>query len=265
MGERIAVFKFGENWASFSRSIDETRIEEAKQSLKKLFGEGAFSGKSFLDIGCGSGLFSIAAAQLGARSVLGLDVDPISVATSQSNAAHWLKSPSSISFRQLSILDGEQMNQLGTFDIVYSWGVLHHTGNMKVALRNAGQRVAPNGMLMIAIYNRHWSSGVWKVIKWVYNRVGSWVQKILIWILTPVIFLAKWLVTFQNPFRMQRGMDFMHNVIDWVGGYPYEYASIAEMSAALENIGFERLDVFPAKVPTGCNEFVCRKITASAG
>jgi 2-polyprenyl-6-hydroxyphenyl methylase/3-demethylubiquinone-9 3-methyltransferase len=157
------------------------------------------------------------------------------------------------------------MNQLGTFDIVYSWGVLHHTGNMKVALRNAGQRVAPNGMLMIAIYNRHWSSGVWKVIKWVYNRVGSWVQKILIWILTPVIFLAKWLVTFQNPFRMQRGMDFMHNVIDWVGGYPYEYASIAEMSAALENIGFERLDVFPAKVPTGCNEFVCRKITASAG
>lgn len=265
MGERIAVFKFGENWASFSKGIDETRIEVAKQSLRTLFGEGTLSGKSFLDIGCGSGLFSIAAARLGARLVLGLDVDPVSVATSESNAAHWLTSPSSISFRQVSVLDADQMNKLGMFDIVYSWGVLHHTGNMKAALRNAGQRVAPDGMLMVAIYNKHWSSRVWKVIKWVYNRVGSWGQKILIWILTPIIFLAKWLVTLKNPLKMQRGMNFMHNVIDWVGGYPYEYASTSEMKTTLENIGFEMLAVFPARVPTGCNEFVCRKRAAVAG
>ena len=155
MGEKVAVFNFGENWASFSRRINETRMESARQSLRTLFGEGALSGRSFLDIGCGSGLFSIAAAQLGARSVLGLDVDPISVATSQNNAAHWLTSSTSISFRQLSVLDGEQMSKLGMFDIVYSWGVLHHTGNMKVALRNAAHRVAPNGMMMIAIYNKH--------------------------------------------------------------------------------------------------------------
>lgn len=259
------MFKFGANWASFSKGFDESRIEAAKQSLRTLFGEGAFSGKSFLDIGCGSGLFSIAAAQLGARPVLGLDVDPMSVTTSQSNAAHWLKTPSSISFRQLSVLDSEQMNKLGTFDIVYSWGALHHTGNMKMALRNAAQPVAPHGMLMIAIYNKHWSSRVWKVIKWMYNRVGDWGQKFLIWILAPVIFLAKWLVTLKNPLKMQRGMEFMHNVVDWVGGYPYEYASIAEMRMALEDIGFEMLAVFPAKVPTGCNEFVCRKRAASTG
>jgi 2-polyprenyl-6-hydroxyphenyl methylase/3-demethylubiquinone-9 3-methyltransferase len=96
MVERIAVFKFGEDWASFSKGIDETRIDAARQSLRTLFGEGALSGRSFLDIGCGSGLFSIAAAQLGASPVFGLDVDPISVATSQRNAAHWLRSPSSI-------------------------------------------------------------------------------------------------------------------------------------------------------------------------
>jgi len=53
-------------------------------------------------------------------------------------------------------------------------------------------------------------------------------------------------------------MDFMHNIIDWVGGYPYEYASVTEMKAILEKEGFEVLRVLPAKVPTGCNEFICR-------
>ena len=46
------MFKFGENWASFSRQLDEVRIEEAMLSLVSLFGEGALKGKSFLDIGC---------------------------------------------------------------------------------------------------------------------------------------------------------------------------------------------------------------------
>ena len=253
------MFKFGENWASFSKNMDEERINEAMQSLKKLLGEDRVTRKSFLDIGSGSGLFSIAAARLGARPVLGVDVDPLSVETSQQNAARWLKDLAWISFRHRSVLDTQQMNSLGLFDIVYSWGVLHHTGNMKLALQNAGQCVSPGGMLMIAIYNRHWSSSAWRLIKWLYNRVGTIGQKLLIGILLPVIFLAKWLVTFKNPLRMQRGMDFMHNLVDWVGGYPYEYASIDEMTALLENNGFKIIDVFPAKVPTGCNEFVCRK------
>jgi 2-polyprenyl-6-hydroxyphenyl methylase/3-demethylubiquinone-9 3-methyltransferase len=255
------LFKFGENWASFSKNIDESRIDDAMQSLKALFGENGIENKSFLDLGCGSGLFSIAACRLGARRVLGVDVDSLSVATSQTNAALWLDDHSSISFCQLSALDTDSLSKLGTFDIVYSWGVLHHTGNMRLALENTGQRVARNGLLMIAIYNRHWSSFPWKVIKWFYNRVGPLGQKILIWTFMPVIFFAKWLVTFENPMKMQRGMEFMHNVVDWVGGYPYEYASIPEMTALLAGLGFETLNVNPAAVPTGCNEFVCRKIS----
>lgn len=259
MDKGIGVFKFGENWASFSKNIDEPRIEDAMQSLKNLFGENALSNRSFLDIGCGSGLFSIAAARLGASPVLGLDVDPLSVATSQSNAAQWLTDLSRISFRQLSVLEADQMNKIGAFDIVYAWGVLHHTGNMKLALENAGRRVRLDGMLMVAIYNKHWSSLPWKGIKWFYNRVGRFGQKVLVWVLMPIIFIAKWMATFKNPLKMQRGMEFLHNVVDWVGGYPYEYASTAEMRPVLERLGFEVLKVLPAKVPTGCNEFVCRK------
>jgi SAM-dependent methyltransferase len=255
------MFKFGENWASFSRQLDETRIDEAVRSLVSLFGKDTLQGKSFLDIGCGSGLFSIAAARLGASKVVGLDVDPVSVSTSQKNADHWLKdSSSSLTFYQLSALSTDQMQTLGKFDIVYSWGVLHHTGNMALALKNSAQRVNNHGLFMIAIYNRHWSSMPWKFIKLLYNHVGTFGQKLLIWVFTPIIFVAKWLVTFRNPLKMKRGMDFMHNIIDWVGGYPYEYASVLEMTETMKKLGFEMLLVRPSTVPTGCNEFVCRSL-----
>jgi SAM-dependent methyltransferase len=251
-------FKFGENWASFSRYLDEDGVKEAEQSLNTLFGDAALKGKTFLDIGCGSGLFSIAAARLGAQKVLGIDVDPMSVETSQVNAAHWLENNDGVSFLLGSALDAVQMDALGSFDIVYSWGVLHHTGDMDQAIRNVVRRVSDGGLLMIAIYNKHTSSTGWKAIKWLYNRSNRFGQKLLIWFFTPIIFVAKWISTGGNPLKMRRGMDYMHNVIDWVGGYPYEYASIAEMSAILEHFGFDVLKVNPAIVPTGCNEFVCK-------
>jgi SAM-dependent methyltransferase len=253
------MFTFGENWASFSRRLDESRIEDAMRSLSSLFGEGVLKARSFLDIGCGSGLFSIAAARLGARPIVGMDMDPVSVATSQNNAARWLQDSSEVSFLQASILDTVETSALGTFDVVYSWGVLHHTGNMALALQNTVKRVRPNGLLMIAIYNKHWSSSGWRLIKWSYNRAGSVGQRLLVWVFTPVIFLAKWSVTRRNPLHMQRGMDFMHNIIDWLGGYPYEYASPTEMRATLEDFGLEVLQWRAANVPTGCNEFVCRR------
>jgi 2-polyprenyl-6-hydroxyphenyl methylase/3-demethylubiquinone-9 3-methyltransferase len=229
------------------------------QSLDSLFGEGTLQGKQFLDIGCGSGLFSIAAARSGARSVTGIDADPVSVQVSRENAAHWLPAASPVLFELVSVLDQAQMMELGQFDVVYSWGVLHHTGDMALALSNTVRAVKPNGLLMIAIYNRHWSSRPWKTIKHFYNYAGAIGQKLIIGLLTPVIVLAKWLATFQNPFHVRRGMDFMHNVIDWVGGFPYEYAGIDDMIGSLEALGFEVLLVRPATVPTGCNEFVCRR------
>ncbi len=143
------MFKFGENWASFSRQLDEDCINTARQSLISLFGENELKGKSFLDIGCGSGLFSIAAAQLGAV-VTGIDIDPVSVQTSQENSKKWLPDLLPENFQIGSVLDDEKIKTLGRFDIVYSWGVLHHTNSMTCALQNAAHCVKSGGLLMVA-------------------------------------------------------------------------------------------------------------------
>lgn len=252
------MFDFGENWASFSRLLNEERILEAERSLVSLFGEGTLQGKSFLDIGCGSGLFSIAAARLGCYPVVGVDIDPLSVRVAKENAERAGLGDTALSFYQASVLDSKQMAALGRYDVVYAWGVLHHTGAMYEAIRAAVQRLNPGGWFVIAIYNRHWSSPLWKGIKWLYNRLGKVGQKILIWIFTPIIFAAKWLVTFKNPLKMRRGMDFMHNVVDWLGGYPYEYASVEEVVRFLKTLNLKVVEVRPANTPTGCNEFICR-------
>ncbi|MDH5507198.1 MAG: 50S ribosomal protein L11 methyltransferase [Anaerolineae bacterium] len=251
------LFEFGENWESYSKELDESRLQAAQQSLEDLLGAGALQNRSFLDIGCGSGLFSVSAVRLGAGPVVGLDVDPVSVKVSRQNAQRWLGDDHPITVHELSVLDAAQLDTLGLFDIVYAWGSLHHTGNMARAIQLASQRVKPGGTFVVAIYNRHFTSPIWVPIKRFYNALGPSGQRLLIWVFTPLIFFAKWLVTFRNPLKMGRGMEFMHNIIDWLGGYPYEYASIPEMQTQLQALGLTVERALPAAVPTGCNEFVC--------
>jgi SAM-dependent methyltransferase len=255
------IFDFGQNWASFSELITEERIQHAHDSLFNLLGTTALNGKTFLDIGCGSGLFSIAAARLGAR-VFGIDLDPISVETSQKNAQKWLSDSTTTTFQVASILNIDQLDWVDNsdhFDIVYSWGVLHHTGNMAKAMENAAKMIKPGGTFVISIYNRHFTSPVWVPIKRFYNWLPDWGQRGLIGLFSPIIYGAKFLVTGKNPLKMHRhGMDFRHNVIDWLGGYPYEYASVVDMEATLTKLGAAHIRVIPAQVPTGCNEFICQ-------
>src|SRR5215469_701525 len=76
-------FAFGENWSQYAQKIDEARIEQAEQSLLRLVGREAIQGRTFLDIGCGSGLFSLAAVRLGCKQLLAVDLDPKSVETTR--------------------------------------------------------------------------------------------------------------------------------------------------------------------------------------
>lgn len=255
-------FKFGKNWQSFSNTaLDDEKIFQARNDFQSLFSGIDLKDKSFLDIGFGQGLTLNFAKEAGAI-VLGIDVDRDNIGAlrevSKKFPEH--KEPET---RIISILDkefSENNTSQNKYDIVHSWGVLHHTGSMYEAITKASDLVGTDGYFVIAIYNKHWSSPVWRWIKYLYNISPALVQKILARFFYLIIYFAKFIVTGKNPKNEQRGMDFLHNVVDWIGGYPYEYASTKQITKFVNKLGFETLRINPALVPTGCNEFVFRKI-----
>jgi len=253
------MFDFGANWQAFSeKRVNPERLIAATDSLRALLQRDSLAGLTFLDVGCGSGLFSIAACQLGAAKVIGLDINPRSIASSNYNRTR-LTPDAPIDFVELSVLDQARMHGLGAFDLVYAWGSLHHTGAMWAAIETVLGTVRSGGTLVLAIYNRHSTSPVWRVIKRVYSRLPRWAQLVVAVPFGGVIYLAKLIVTRRNPLEKQRGMDFWYDVIDWLGGYPYEYATPQEIETFVAARGFALVRSVPAQVPTGCNEFVFGK------
>ncbi|HWA08462.1 MAG TPA: class I SAM-dependent methyltransferase [Opitutaceae bacterium] len=264
------AFDFGENWSEFSdRALTPERVAQARTDFARLLQDVPLRSQAFLDIGFGQGLSLLAASSLGAATH-GCDLNPKCVDVLQRNRRHFPDVPALPAVTVGSILDEQVVSQLRAigpregFAVVHSWGVLHHTGDLARAIRHAAGLVAPNGHLVLALYNRHWSSPAWRVIKWTYVHSAHWVQRALVGLLYPVIYLAKWAVTGRNPKRQERGMDFYYDVVDWVGGYPYEYASRDEIVQMLERQGFQLVKLLPARVPTGCNEFIFRRNAASA-
>lgn len=262
-------FSFGKNWASFLRRLTSTRIELAKQSLVSfLGGEQQIKGKRFVDVGCGSGLFSLAALELGAAEVVSIDVDETSVACAQTLKAR-RGSPTHWKIYRGSALDQKFFEGLGEFDVVYSWGVLHHTGDMWSAIKNTTNLVAPSGKLYLAIYNDctnllHGSSRFWHSLKRYYNRAGSVMKRLLYIGYANYLFLGL-IVTGHQParyirnYQSARGMSWRHDIIDWLGGYPYEYASPATMISALGQYGFgcTKLVYYPT---IACNEYCFERL-----
>ncbi len=263
-------FQFGANWAQFLLTLDESRIVEAEQSLKDMLGLPTLEGRTFLDIGCGSGLFSLAAHRLGAR-VHSFDFDPRSVACATELRRRYFPEDTAWRIEQGSALDRRYTEALGRFDIVYSWGVLHHTGAMWLGIENAVRNVAAqDGRLFIAIYNdQGWKSHVWWLIKACYNRLPDWLKSPFIGLVTFVTTFAvilKYTLKLQpmvaiRPLfedRRERGMSAKYDRADWIGGFPFEFVTFDTLREYLESRGFALLN---ARTTTswGCNELALRR------
>ncbi|HTQ57199.1 MAG TPA: class I SAM-dependent methyltransferase [Bryobacteraceae bacterium] len=259
-----ARFAFGDNWRRFLSNLHEDRILKAEESLRRMLEVTDLQGSTFLDVGCGSGLFSLAAHRLGAR-VLSFDYDPQSVACVEQlrerhsdNDGGWL-------VEQGSILDPSYLARLGRYEVVYAWGVLHHTGAMWQALENAGNLVADGGKLFIAIYNDQGKiSDRWRAVKRRYNRLPPGLRFL---VTVPVLVHLWWRRTVKDFLRLRpfeswrnegkdRGMSPWRDLIDWVGGYPFEVARPEAILDFYRKRGFILTRLTTCGGSLGCNEFV---------
>lgn len=257
------VFSFGKNWRNFLDSLSEEKIICAEKSLKKMLQVDNFEGKRFLDAGCGSGLFSLAALRLGATEVVSFDIDEDSVACARELHSRFGPFPR---WKILtgSALDKNFLKSLGKFDIVYSWGVLHHTGNMWQALENITIPTANQSKLFISIYNdQGMISKLWELIKWFYNIVPSvikWLLSATYYFVVLAVKTAQGIIKCKPPSKWyeyggDRGMSLWHDAVDWIGGYPFETATPEELTDFFNGKKFFLINIIK-KTGIGCNELV---------
>jgi len=250
-------FGFGKNWERYLKEhFSEERVQISKEHLLNFLKMDNLKGKYFLDVGCGSGLHSLAALRAGATRIVSFDYDPHSVLATQM-LRKYAGNPEYWEVKQGSILDIEFVNSIDPADIVYAWGVLHHTGSMWQAEENAKCLMKKNSLLYIALYDDRPYFDLplcyWGEVKERYNSAGWFGKKrIEFWYVWGFYLQRKvtkipHLIKQAREYKKSRGMDLYRDAVDWLGGWPFEYASVEEVKRFVS----ERLDLELINLATG--------------
>lgn len=263
-------FSFWKNWQHFLTWLDDAKVEAAKKYLIEFLGwEDKIIGKTVIDFGSGSGLMSLGYALIGAKKILSIDIDDASIACTEYLRKKFGISEEIWEIRKWSVLDTEFVASLGQFDIVYSWGVIHHSGDMWKGLENIISLTTKGSYLYIAIYNEsnvllEWTSPFWVKAKRLYSA-SKILRPVMKFVYTTYLILGllaygKNPISYIRDYRENalRGMDFFVDIEDWLGGYPYEYATYEAMSDFYTQKGFTLIKWTRVR-SIACNEFLFQK------
>jgi len=266
VGPMSVRYEFGRNWKRFLSELTEEKIQEAENSMRAILGTTSLSGKSFLDVGSGSGLFSLAAARLGASRIHSFDFDGDSVACTLELRSRFSEQPNWWTIEQGDALNESYLRGLGQWDVVYSWGVLHHTGQMWKALDHIATLCRPGGMMVVSLYNDQGARSVlWARVKRLVNT--NLFGRYLVYALCIPVFAVggcvRDIVRLQNPLSRyhvhHRGMSPVTDWLDWLGGYPFEVARPHDVVAFFQARQFTLQRMNSCENRLGCNEFVFSK------
>jgi 2-polyprenyl-6-hydroxyphenyl methylase/3-demethylubiquinone-9 3-methyltransferase len=261
------TFSFGENWKVYLGDLNDGTVIHAVNSFTAFTGFKSLDKQTFLDLGCGSGLNSLVAFQLGAKQVVSVDIDPHSIDCVTKLRERFAGHADNWQIIRGSVLDRNFIDSLGTFSYVYSYGVLHHTGAMWKAFEHVVPRVQPGGFLHLGIYNHHRNSARWLKVKQLCNRFPRTalpVFKASYILLAYLQCLAQCRspTAYDREYRAHRGMSMWRDIDDWFGGLPYEYATPGEIVNHFSDTDFVLLRLRDAS--TGCNEFLFRSDAAAS-
>jgi SAM-dependent methyltransferase len=254
------TFSFGENWLAFLDSVSEESLQAARADVQKWLQPTDVANRTVLDVGSGSGIHSYCFHGLGARQLVSFDLDPRSVAATQH---FWEQAGRPASWRVLtgSILDEDFLRSLGTYETVYAWGVLHHTGQLWKALDNACHLVAPGGCLWVSVYARGPLYPTQLALKQRYNRASRLGKRLILWREIAHLMRQRWRAG-QNPLTWNqpvgRGMTTYHDLVDWLGGLPYEVSDREETVDFCQARGLA-LDKDQPAPQGGCSIYLFRR------
>lgn len=261
-------FAFGKNWRRFiEKNFSQEKVDLSRTQLLAFLGLDNLEGKTFCDIGSGSGLHSLAAWQAGAKEIFSFDYDQESVETTRYLREKKAGSPANWSVDQGSVLDEEYMQGLARADVVYSWGVLHHTGDQWSAIRNAASRVLEGGLFYIALYSADVHTDpppeFWLEVKKKYVSSTPFRRALMVlWYIWRFDMDRKprkalGVLKTMYEYHSKRGMSYLTDIRDWLGGWPMEFSRDEDVLSFAD----EELDMDLVRIAAGeaNTEYLFRK------
>ena len=214
--------------------------EASEKHWNLFYSQDEAKGKSVLDAGCGTGIFSIIFANHGAKHVIGIDISEGSLQT-----ARHLKEKFGLNNAEFQKQD---MLALpfpdSSFDIVWAWGTVHHTTDPFRAIGELIRVLKPSGSILLAVYKRTKLTFLHEIIRKTLLRTPkkTWkaLAKILVLFLAPVIFF------FKKREKSRKGEKLEELIVDWYFVPIRHYYKPEEISTFLAERGMVIEDYLPA-------------------